>query len=143
MNPQTLIVVDDAHVNRLLPCILLKKAGHRVFECGTGEQALRLMALYHVDQVLLDIAMPHRNGLEICQQIRQQAQYDHVKLIAYTAHAQAHEVKAFLEAGFDAVLTKPIQAQDILSLVGGDLNDPDADASGAAHSAEPRPRPPV
>jgi CheY-like chemotaxis protein len=117
MNPQTLIIVDDAHVNRLLPCILLKQAGHRVFECGTGEQALRLMELYHVDQVLLDIALPEHSGLEICQQIRQIPQYAHVRLIAYTAHAQPQEVKQFLQAGFDAVLTKPIRAQDILDLV--------------------------
>ena len=117
MNPQTLIIVDDAHVNRLLPCILLKQAGHRVFECGTGEQALRLMELYHVDQVLLDIALPDRSGLEICQQIRHIAQYAHVKLIAYTANTQPQEVKQFLTAGFDAVLTKPIRAQDILGLV--------------------------
>ena len=117
MNPQTLIIVDDAHVNRLLPCLLLKQAGHRVFECGTGEQAMRLMELYHVDQVLLDIALPVQNGLEICARIRETPQYAHIKLIAYTAHAQAHEVKQFLEAGFDAVLTKPIRAQDILDLV--------------------------
>ena len=95
MNPQTLIIVDDAHVNRLLPSILLKQAGHRVFECGTGEQALRLMELYHVDQVLLDIAMPDRNGLDICRQIRRMPQYAHVRLIAYTAHAQPLEVKLF------------------------------------------------
>jgi len=117
MEPQTLIIVDDAHVNRLLPCILLKQAGHRVFECGSGEQALRLMELYHVDQILLDIALPERNGLDICRQIRQMPQYDHVRLIAYTAHTQPGEVKQFLEQGFDAVLSKPIQAQDILSLV--------------------------
>ena len=117
MEPQTLLIVDDAHVNRLLPCILLKQAGHRVFECGSGEQALRLMELYHVDQILLDISMPHRNGMEICQHIRALPQYAHVKIIAYTAHAQAHEIKRFLQAGFDAVLTKPIQAQDILNLV--------------------------
>lgn len=117
MEPQTLLIVDDAHVNRLLPCILLKQAGHRVFECGSGEQALRLMELYHVDQILLDIAMPERNGLEICRQIRDMPQYAHVRLIAYTAHAQPHEIKHFLQEGFDAVLTKPVQAQDILNLV--------------------------
>ena len=117
MTPQTLIIVDDAHVNRLLPCILLKQAGHRVFECGSGEQALRLMELYHVDQVLLDIPLRERSGLEVCQQIRQNPQYAHVKLIAYTAHAQPHEVKQYLESGFDAILTKPIQARDILGLV--------------------------
>lgn len=117
MTPQTLIIVDDAHVNRLLPCILLKQAGHRVFECGSGEQALRLMELYHVDQILLDIALPEQSGLEICRQIRQLPQYAHVRLIAYTAHTQPSDVKQFLDAGFDAVLTKPIQAHDILSLV--------------------------
>jgi two-component system cell cycle response regulator DivK len=117
MNPQTLIIVDDAHVNRLLPCLLLKQAGHRVFECGTGEQAMRLMELYHVDQILLDIALPVQSGLEICQRIREMPQYAHIKLIAYTAHAQPQEVQQFLDAGFDAVLTKPISAQDILGLV--------------------------
>ena len=117
MNPQTIIIVDDAPVSRLLPCLLLKQAGHRVFECSTGEQAIRLMELYHVDQVLLDIAIPKPNGIDICRLIRRKPQYAHVRLIAYTAHTQPAEIKQFLEAGFDAVLAKPIQAQDIFNLL--------------------------
>ena len=137
------LIVDDVQTNRMLPGMILRGLGDVIYECAGGEEALAMLAQAPITHVLLDISLPKVSGVDICRRIRERPEWRHIRLIAYTAHAQAHEVKAFLEAGFDAVLTKPIQAQDILSLVGGDLNDPDADASGAAHSAEPRPRPPV
>lgn len=123
MHPQTLLVVDDHPVSRLLPSMLLKQAGHRVFECEGGAQALSLMAQENIDQVLLDVALPDMNGLEICRRIKQEPRYAHVRVVAYTAHALAHEVQHFLDAGFDAVLTKPVQRQDILGLVAAKATD--------------------
>ena len=114
---RALIRVGEA---RLLPSVIVDGGSGNVGVVATPVEtgtSVYVVPRLNGDQVLLDIALPERNGLEVCQQIRQHPQYAHVKVIAYTAHAQPHEVKQYLEAGFDAILTKPIQAQDILGLV--------------------------
>ena len=77
--------------------------------------ALR-QALYEpYDCVLLDISMPEISGIEICRTIKASADFKHLRVIAYTAHAFNDTVKKIMAAGFDAILVKPITRKSLLA----------------------------
>jgi CheY-like chemotaxis protein len=117
MNPLKVIVVDDNHTNRLLPGLFLRPLGHEVQECDSAAQALAWLADHACDLVLLDISMPTVSGLQLCQQLRQLAHLQHLKIVAYTAHAMPEEVQLLESSGFDKVLLKPIRSQELLDVI--------------------------
>ena len=112
-----LIVVDDNHTNRLLPGLFLRPLGHEVKECDSADQALNWLNNNPCDVVLLDISMPNFSGLQLCQQLRQQARFQYLKIIAYTAHAMPDELKLLEDAGFDKILLKPIRSHELLAVI--------------------------
>ena len=108
------LIVDDVATNRMLPAMILRGQGDVVYECVEGSEALELLAQAPITHVLLDISLPKVSGVEVCRQIRQTAAWQHLRLIAYTAHGMEQQTHAFLAAGFDDVLVKPIRRDDLL-----------------------------
>ena len=117
MTSLKVIVVDDNHTNRLVPGLFLRPLGHEVQECDSAAQALAWLAEHECDVVLLDISMPNFSGLQLCQQLRKQPQYQALKIVAYTAHAMPDELKLLEAAGFDKILLKPIRSQELMAVI--------------------------
>lgn len=118
MSEQSLaLVVDDQHTNRLLASALLKRLGWTVLEAADGLSALALSRENSFRLILLDISMPGLSGEETCLQIRASHGDNPVKIIAYTAHAFAEDRERLLAGGFDDVLVKPINRQQLESMV--------------------------
>jgi len=110
------IIIDDNATNRLLPALFLRPLGHEVKECASAQEALDWLQSSPCDVILLDISMPHVSGLQLCKQLRADKRYQHLKIIAYTAHAMPDEVLLWESSGFDKVLLKPIRKDDLLAL---------------------------
>lgn len=100
-------VVEDNEDNRLLAQALLEDQ-YEVTEYANGPDALQGMARKLPDLVLLDISLPEMDGSEVLQRMRNHPQLVNVPVIALTAHAMAGDRDRFLQAGFDAYVTKPI-----------------------------------
>jgi two-component system, chemotaxis family, chemotaxis protein CheY len=113
-----ILIVDDQPTNRRLPAAILGKLGCRVAEAENGEQALDYLAREAVDCVLLDISMPGLTGDEVCRRIRQDARLQGLRVVAYTAHAMYGEEVRIMDAGFDAILIKPISRVVLLQALG-------------------------
>ena len=75
----------------------------------SGEHAFRL--------VLLDISMPGLSGEETCTRLRASANGQSATIIAYTAHAFPEDRARLLDGGFDDVLVKPINRQQLETMV--------------------------
>ena len=117
MNPsKQVVVIDDNATNRLLPGLFLRPLGYAVKECDGAKEALDWLKHNPCDVILLDISMPNVSGLQLCQQLRADQRYQHLKIIAYTAHAMPEEVRLWESSGFDKVLLKPIRKDDLLAL---------------------------
>lgn len=117
MISRTVLVVDDHPVNRMLACVLLRDAGRTYAEAADGQEALKKLAEGDFGTVLLDISMPGMSGYEVCEKIRADARLKKIRVIAYTAHALDSERAKIMAAGFDAVLTKPINRQALLNVL--------------------------
>ena len=82
MNTRHVIVVDDNDTNRLLPGLFLRPLGYTVHECDSATQALAMLQDTVCDVLLLDISMPTVSGLQLCLQLRADARFADMKIIA-------------------------------------------------------------
>lgn len=115
--PRLALVVDDQPTNRLLASTLLKRRGWTVLEAESGEAALALSGEHAFRLVLLDISMPGLSGEETCTRLRASANGQSATIIAYTAHAFPEYRARLLDGGFDDVLVKPINRQQLETMV--------------------------
>jgi CheY-like chemotaxis protein len=102
-----LLLVDDNRDNLELLTVVLGEKYH-VSSHASAEQALAALDVARPDVVLLDIGMSPVDGLQCLEAIRARPGYGGIPAMALTAYARDVERKAFLAAGFQAVVTKPI-----------------------------------
>ncbi|GHD49403.1 hypothetical protein GCM10017083_21630 [Thalassobaculum fulvum] len=107
--PLHVLVAEDNPVNQRVARGLLEKRGHRVTVVPDGRQAVAAVAAGGVDLVLMDLHMPEMDGVAATRAIRAlDPPLSAVPVVAATAGAMEHEVRACLDAGMDAAVAKPI-----------------------------------
>ena len=105
--PQTVLVVDDMSDNLILISLSLQDMGYRVVTASNGEDALNVAKLARPDLILMDIAMPHQDGLAATRRIREESELQDVPVVALTAFDTNGFRQAAFDAGFNGYLTKP------------------------------------
>jgi CheY-like chemotaxis protein len=116
----SVLLAEDNAVNQRLIVRLLEKQGHKMVVVGNGLEALAALDQQSFDLVLMDVQMPEMGGFEATAAIRQRekAAGVHVPIIAMTAHAMKGDRERCLEAGMDAYISKPVQAQELFETIG-------------------------
>ncbi|MBI1424804.1 MAG: response regulator [Gammaproteobacteria bacterium] len=105
---QTILVVDDNDLNRRLVTLTLGKLGYAIVNAVNGVDALQRVARGGIDLVLLDIAMPEMDGIEVLTRLRTQYSMLELPVIMFTADDdEAHIVEA-LSLGANDYLLKPL-----------------------------------
>lgn len=112
------LVVEDNPVNRKLVIALLERAGYTVFSAENGAEALGLLESETVDLVVMDVQMPVMDGLAATRILRANPALSDLPVLALTAHALSGDRETCLQAGMNDYLTKPIQRDELLSVVG-------------------------
>ncbi|EEX66128.1 hybrid sensor histidine kinase/response regulator [Vibrio metoecus] len=107
--PLCVMAVDDNPANLKLITALLQERVECVIACASGQEAIEQAQERHFDIILMDIQMPHMDGVTACKSIKQLHGYQETPVIAVTAHAMAGERDRLLKAGMDDYLTKPIE----------------------------------
>jgi two-component system CheB/CheR fusion protein len=111
------VIVEDNTDSRELLCELLEQAGFACRATDSGVEALALIAEFQPDIAILDLGLPGMDGLEVARRIRRDLKNSHVCLIALTGYGQASDRATALAAGFDEHLVKPVQGEQLLSLL--------------------------
>jgi len=106
-SPRILLVEDNA-INRKIGSEMLGMAGVAVDTARNGLEAIEKVRKNAYAAVLIDIQMPHLDGIEASRIIRQQYSRTRLPIIAMSAHAKADNWKACLEAGINDYILKPI-----------------------------------
>ncbi|MCG9726280.1 two-component sensor histidine kinase BarA [Vibrio brasiliensis] len=107
--PLTVMAVDDNPANLKLISALLQERVEHVITCTNGIDAVKQAEAQHFDIILMDIQMPHMDGVTACGKIKQTELNAETPVIAVTAHAMSGERDRLLTAGMDDYLTKPIE----------------------------------
>ena len=114
---RTILVVDDSNDNLVLVSLAMQDRGFRVVTASNGEEAVNTARIAGPDLILMDIAMPHLDGLEATRRIRDTEGFEHLPIIALTAFDTEGFRKAAHDAGFNGYLTKPIDFARLFNLL--------------------------
>ena len=121
MSGELVLIVDDNDMNVRLARDVLRFAGFRTLEAGTGDAGLSLAAEHAPDVILMDIRLPDMDGTDVVQRLKGQAATAEIPVIALTSFAMKGDRERFLTAGFDGYLEKPISIKTFPAQVRGYL----------------------
>jgi adenylate cyclase len=116
-DPARILVVDDNEINRDIIVARLEFHGYETLQAADGEEALTAVMQHRPDLVLLDVMMPHLDGLEACRRLKGNADLAFLPVILVTAKAATKDIVAGLDAGADEYLTKPIDPVALVARV--------------------------
>jgi CheY-like chemotaxis protein len=107
-----LLIVDDNDDSRDILALILGMHGFDTIHARDGLEALEQVRLHRPDAVVTDIFMPRLDGIDFTRQLRADAAFDSIPVIAQTAYINAIDTHREL---FAAVLEKPCQPSELLA----------------------------
>lgn len=116
MAPKALIV-DDEQAIRELVRYHLEKEGLQCVEAQDGKAALDLALSERPDLLILDLMLPHVDGLEVCRMLKRNAATAHTAIIMLTAKAEEVDRIVGLEIGADDYVVKPFSPRELVARV--------------------------
>jgi len=113
-----ILLADDNTINQKVIATILKREGYRVTTVRTGKQVLALLEEHEYAAAIVDMHMPEMGGIEAAKLFRL-ARLDRsdMPFIVLTANATMDALKECEDAGMDAYLTKPIEAEHLIRTV--------------------------
>ena len=113
-----ILVADDNSTNQLVAKKILEHAGHLPHIVNNGEEALDALDADHYDLLIMDMQMPVMGGIEAAKMHNYEAtDSERIPIIILTANATTEAKQLCEEANVAAYLTKPIEAQKLLSTI--------------------------
>lgn len=122
----TIMVAEDNRTNMMIVRMMLKGAVLSLVEAKNGEEALQLYRAHPPDLILMDVNMPHKDGLQATRDIRafeRTAGLPHCPIIALTANAFGEDRAACHLAGLDGFLVKPLSRADLFTEISAHCPD--------------------
>ncbi|MEZ8617901.1 TMAO reductase system sensor histidine kinase/response regulator TorS [Vibrio splendidus] len=120
------LLIEDNPVNCIVAEGFLNNLGHDVVIATTGQEARAIFSEQEFDIALVDINLPDCDGVELIQQLKDDAlQHENEKnvtrnvppMIAVSAHVFNEEVESYLSSGFDGFLPKPLEKEALSQLI--------------------------
>ena len=116
MAPRILVVEDDPDIAELV-ARYLDKAGFAAERVASGRDALAAIAARPPDLLVLDLMLPHVDGLDVCRAVRANEATAALPIIMVTARADESERIVGLELGADDYLAKPFSPNELVARV--------------------------
>ena len=117
MQQHRILIVEDSPTMRQLLVFALKRIkGAELIEAQDGVDGLRKVTSDHFDLALVDINMPVMDGLKLISLIRVEESLKEMPIVVITTEGAKEDRERALSLGADEYLTKPIQANRVLSV---------------------------
>jgi CheY-like chemotaxis protein len=118
MRGRKALVVDDDARNIFALTTLLESQEMNVLSATNGRQAIELIQnTSDMDIVLMDIMMPEMDGFQTIREIRNDARFRTLPILALTAKAMKGDREKCLDAGASDYIAKPVNTEQLLSLM--------------------------
>ena len=117
MAPQRILIVEDSPTMRQLLIFALRRLKDvEIVEAQDGMDGLRQVSNDHFDLALIDINMPVMDGLKLISLMRGEDALKEIPIVVITTEGAKEDRERALSLGANEYLTKPIQANRVLSL---------------------------
>ena len=113
-----LIIDDSLTIVRTLEAFL-KRNGYEIYTADDGVRGLELAKTIRPDLILLDIMLPKLSGYEVCNILKMDTAYSHIKIIMFTAKMSTEAKTLSQETGADDFMTKDSDPEFILDKIKG------------------------
>jgi CheY-like chemotaxis protein len=114
--PRSILIIEDNADARDALRLLLELDGHVVDAAGEGAEGVQIAQAKDPDIALVDIGLPGLDGYEVARRLRASGSRRPV-LVALTGYGQPEDRRRAVEAGFDALLVKPVDPSMLASLL--------------------------
>jgi two-component system chemotaxis response regulator CheY len=121
----TILVVDDYSTSQRLLGFILRQNNHTVVTANHGLNALEQLAKIPVDLVITDLSMPEMDGLTLLQELRADPRLTNLPVIILTGSAYEQDNARAKAAGATSFLTKPVESEELISMVNHLLSHPE------------------
>ena len=115
---KVLIVDDDAELVELISDVLERDGRFEVKTASTGYDAGVLTQEFVPDLIILDYMLPDINGNIVCQTIRKNPNFEHMKIIIVSGVVNQDEINDLLKAGADEFVKKPFNIEKLIERIG-------------------------
>ncbi|HEY9852163.1 MAG TPA: response regulator [Leptolyngbyaceae cyanobacterium] len=112
-----ILVVDDVNKNLQLLSNILESAGYGTTFATSGQQTLERLKNIKPDLILLDLMMPEMDGLQVCEILKANPDYQEIPVIFITASQEQENVLQAFERGAVDYVTKPFSPPELLARV--------------------------
>lgn len=114
-----ILLAEDNPVNQTLATVILSSRGHEVTKAENGLEVLEKLQGESFDLILMDIQMPHLDGIATTEKIRanEQGGSSRIPIVALTAHIQGGSLERCMAAGMDAYLNKPLDEDQLMEVI--------------------------
>jgi two-component system cell cycle response regulator DivK len=119
MADELVLIVDDNEKNVKLARDVLRFAGFRTLEAGSGGEGISLAAEHLPDVILMDIRLPDMDGTDALHRLKDEPRTARISVVALTSFAMKGDRERFLAEGFDGYLEKPISVKEFPDQVRG------------------------
>lgn len=110
----SVLVVDDEPLTQDLLRLMLEPAGFRVTGAEHGLEALQKVQESKPDIMILDVMMPHMDGITVCRKIRSNPETADLPIVMLSGKTHLNAVEEGLEAGANRYLAKPMSRNDLI-----------------------------
>jgi len=112
-----ILVVDDSRTALFMVTTILRKERYELVTASDGEEALAAAEAERPDLILMDVVMPRKTGFEACRELKRREDTRAIPIILVTTRGEGENVEAGFESGCNDYVTKPINAQELLTKV--------------------------
>ena len=117
MSKKKILVVDDSKTALFMVTTILKREPYDLVTAHDGQQAVETAVAERPDLILMDVVMPRKTGFEACRELKQREDTKSIPVILVTTRGEGENVEAGFQSGCNDYVTKPINAQELLTKV--------------------------
>lgn len=129
---RTLLYVEDNRANmQLVERLIARRPDMRLLTAEDGTRGIVLARTYLPEVILMDINLPGISGIQALKILREDPVTEHIPVLAISANAMPHDIKAGMEAGFFEYLTKPIRVNEFMQALDRALETAETGVDGA------------
>jgi CheY-like chemotaxis protein/Tfp pilus assembly protein PilZ len=117
MSKAKILLVDDARIFQEIQRDFLRFSPVSILTAHNGEEALAITKSERPDLLVMDVNMPHMDGVACCKAIRKEQALSSLPVILVATSSSAEDMASYRDAGCNGILHKPLQRREFLNRV--------------------------